>query len=686
MKSQDLDALKKKFIEEATDHIGDLEEALMALEKNPDDQEHIERTFRAMHSLKGGGAMFGFTKVSELTHNLETIYDKIRNQQAKLNDDILTITFESVDFLKKLLYSEEDDQEIQDEQTAFLEKINQLLSTDNNATKTKEGEKKTAKEATIKTFYIFFKPDPRIFDNGTNPLFLLDELASLGQCKAMPRYNILPAFHEMDPTTCYTHWEIFLVTEEDISSIQDVFIFVEDDCELDVELLHTGNLFENNKFNEELTELINTDIDAGIDKVKKMVTESVPKTTAPGKKNPSAKNGKENQIASIRVASDKLDSLMNLVSELVTTQARLNLYTEQDSTPELTSISESIQKLTRQLRDLAFSIVLIPIENMLTRFHRLIRDLSKELGKDINFTTEGAETELDKNIIDNLSDPMMHILRNSIDHGIEDDATRKKNGKPEKGQINLKAYYSGSNVNIQVSDDGAGINPEKIRQKAIQKGIITAETTLSQREVFDLLFQPGFSTSENVTDVSGRGVGMDVVKRKIEEVRGEIEMSSEPGKGTTIIIKLPLTLSIIDGLLVQIDSGHYIVPLSAIVKIYAVQHEEVVNQFNNLVVLDGEQIPFFYLRKEFEVEESNAHVEQVIVVSYEDKKIGLVVDEVIGEYQAVLKPLGKHYKDQEMVSGASILGDGTVALVLDTNKMVSQLSHLQKEKANSKTE
>ncbi len=684
MKSQDIDALKKKFIEEATDHIGDLEEALMALEKNPEDHEHIERTFRAMHSLKGGGAMFGFTKVSELTHNLETIYDKIRNQQAKLNDDILTITFESVDFLKKLLYSNEDDLEIQEEQNAFIEKINQLIAADDNAPEATKNEQQAIKDKTIKTFYIFFKPDPSIFDNGTNPLFLLDELASLGQCKAMPRYNILPAFHEMDPTKCYTHWEIFLATEEDISTIHDIFIFVEDDCELEVELLHAGNLFENNQFNEESAELINTDIDAGIDKVKKIVAESIPTTTKPGKKNPSARNGKESQITSIRVASDKLDGLMNLVSELVTTQARLNLYTEQDSSPELTSISESVQKLTRQLRDLAFSIVLIPIENMLTRFHRLIRDLSKELGKDINFTTEGAETELDKNIIENLTDPLMHILRNSIDHGIENQATRKKNGKPEKGQITLKAFYSGSNVNIRVSDDGAGINPEIIRKKAIQKGIITDETTLSQREVFDLLFQPGFSTSENVTDISGRGVGMDVVKRKIEEVRGEIEMFSEPGKGTTITIKLPLTLSIIDGLLVQIDSSHYIVPLAAIVKIYAVQHEEVVNQFNNLVVLDGEQIPFFYLRKEFNVEESNAHVEQVVVVSYEDKKIGLVVDEVVGEYQAVLKPLGKHYKDQEMVSGASILGDGTVALVLDTNKMVSQLSHLQKEKITSK--
>lgn len=361
---------------------------------------------------------------------------------------------------------------------------------------------------------------------------------------------------------------------------------------------------------------------------------------------------------------------MNLVSELVTTQARLSLFAEQNGIAGLLPIAENVQKLSRQLRDTAFSIVLIPIENMLTRFQRLVRDLSNELGKDVIFVTEGAETELDKTIIESLADPLMHILRNSLDHGIEDSEIRVKRGKPKQGKITLKAFYSGANVMIQISDDGAGIDSAVIAEKAIAKGIITPDRKLTRREVLDLVFLPGFSTAKQVTDVSGRGVGMDVVKRKIADIRGEVEIDSETGFGTTITIKLPLTLSIIDGLLVKVDDTHFIIPLSVVDKIFAVEHSKVLSTFNNVVVLDGKQVPFFYFRKEFGLAESTLHWEQVIVVNFEEKSVGLIVDSVVGEYQAVLKPLGKHYKNQDIISGATILGDGTVALVMDTNKII----------------
>lgn len=365
---------------------------------------------------------------------------------------------------------------------------------------------------------------------------------------------------------------------------------------------------------------------------------------------------------------------MNLVSELVTTQARLSLFAEQSTLPELNAIAENVEKISRQLRDNTFSICLVPMETILVRFQRLVRDLSVELGKDIILVAEGTDTELDKSVIESLADPLLHILRNSIDHGIEDTATRLEKGKPKQGKILLKAFYSGTNVHIQIQDDGAGIDPKKIREKAISKGIISAEAQLSDKELLDLIFLPGFSTASKITDVSGRGVGMDVVRRKIAEIRGEVEIKSQPGTGTTITIKLPVTLSIIDGLLVKIDDTHFVIPLTAVDKCYEANHTQLIHSFNNLITLDGEKVPFFYLRNEFEMPQTDESIEQLVVVKYDDKRVGLSVDAIIGEYQAVLKPLGKLYKNQELISGATILGDGTIALVMDTNKMVKQFS------------
>ncbi len=527
------------------------------------------------------------------------------------------------------------------------------------------------------TYYIFFDPIKEIFDNGTNPLYLLDELHGLGQVKVFAHLNRVPPLAEINPEHCYTYWEVLLATKSSINDISDVFIFVEDESTLEIQKISEANLLNDSLFIDEVANLASIQKDVGLNTLQKLANE------AKNRKNKDANTllkkertaTKDTSISSIRVSADKLDMLMNLVSELVTTQARLSLFAEENSIPGLMPIAENVQKLSRQLRDTAFSIVLIPIENMLTRFQRLVRDLSNELGKDVVFTTEGAETELDKTIIESLADPLMHILRNSLDHGIEDGDTRMKKGKPKQGKISLKAFYSGANVMIQVSDDGAGIDPELITEKAIAKGIITSDRKLSKREVLDLVFLPGFSTAKQVTDVSGRGVGMDVVKRKIADIRGEVEIDSELGYGTTITIKLPLTLSIIDGLLVKVADTHFIIPLSVVDKIFAVEHKVIVSTFNNVVVLDGKQYPFFYIRKEFDIPEGQEKYEQVIVVNFEEKRVGLIVDTVIGEYQAVLKPLGKHYKNQDMISGATILGDGTVALVMDTNKIIKQFAH-----------
>jgi len=455
-----------------------------------------------------------------------------------------------------------------------------------------------------------------------------------------------------------------------------VFLFVESDSKLEIQKLAEENLLADKLFVEEVSQLAEVQKDVGLVTIQRLATKAAARINKEKAKQFTKERiaTKDKTAASIRVSSDKLDHLMNLVSELVTTQARLSLFAEQTNVPGLAPIVENVHKLTRQLRDIAFSIVLIPIENLFGRFQRLVRDLSAELHKEVDFIVEGADTELDKTIIENLSDPLMHIIRNSMDHGIEDARVRIANGKPAKGKIHLKAFYSGASVIIQVSDDGAGIDPEIIHAKAISKGLVPSDKKMSKKEILDLIFLPGFSTAKKVTDVSGRGVGMDVVKKKISDIRGEVDVESEVGKGTTITIKLPLTLSIIDGLLVSIDSSHFVIPLSSIDKIYAVDKESIYSSFNNLVTLDGTQIPFFSLRKEFNLQPSNEELEQVVVVNFEDNRVGLVVDYVIGEYQAVLKPLGKHYKSHDIFSGATILGDGTVALVMDTNKIIKMFA------------
>ncbi len=679
-----MEKFTEKFIEEATDNISDLESALLELESNPDSTDLVERVFRAMHSLKGGGSMFGFNKLSEFTHHLENLWDRIREGRMKVNQGLLDLTLQSVDHLKMLL-KEKDDLSSDTETTHknLTVQVMKFLGEEATEDSGNSNGSSNGDRDGMKTYYIYFDPDENIFDDGTNPLFLLDELNSLGQCRIIPYLERIPLLPDIDPVKCYTYWEVILATKEDENAIYDVFIFVQNQAEINVHLLSEENLFNNTSFVQKLDEVATGEKDLGFEGFKEILNNlSTPEESKEEEtRKPGGNLNRESTISSIRVESEKIDHMMNLVSELVTTQARLSLRAEQLGDTELEGIAENVQKLTRQLRDNAFDVALVPVETMLTRFQRLVRDLSATLNKKVNFTAEGTDTELDKNIIEKLTDPILHIIRNCIDHGIETPEERKKAGKPEEGKIRFKAFYSGASVHIQVHDDGKGIDPENIRKKAVERGLISPEASLSRKETFDLLFQPGFSTSENVTDVSGRGVGMDVVKRNLSEIRGEVEVDSEPNAGTTLTVKLPLTLSIIDGLLVQIAENKYVMPLSAVDKIYAVNHSDVVNQFNNLTVLDGEQVPFFNLRNEFRLPESDKETEEIVAVKYNDTRVGLVVDNVVGEYQAVLKSLGKMYKELEMISGATILGDGTVALVMDTNKMIEKFSAASEKKS-----
>ena len=674
-----MDDFQKKFLDEATDLINDLEEALLEIEKRPEDIDLIEKIFRVMHSLKGGGSMFGFEEVSEFTHNLENIYDLIRNRRLEINKDILNVTLASVDHIKILLKEGLEDEETLEDHRDLTKKILQIIDDKQIESITSESDKskEDADDKSFKSFHVYFKPHQNIFKDGTNPLFLIDELYQLGIAKIFAHIDDVPEIEKYDNSLCYTSWDIILSTNRGLEEIKDIFMFVDDNSTLNINQFADYNVLVNEEFNDWLSQYTGKIKNFDPDSLKKqaMLIKNNDKIGKEGQKIKTKRLENKDTISTIRVSADKIDQLMNLVSELVTTQASLTLYADNSKMHDLVVIAENVENLTRQLRDIAFSISLIPIDSMITRFHRLVRDLSEEFGKDIIFETEGGETELDKTLIQNLTEPIMHIIRNSIDHGIEPPEERVRLGKPSKGKITLKAFYSGANVILTLHDDGRGINPKMIRAKAVNKGLIPEDSTYTDKEYLNMIFLPGLSTAQVITDISGRGVGMDVVKRKINEVRGEVDIESDLGVGTAINIKLPLTLSIIDGLLVKINRTHYVIPLSVVDKIYEAKHEDLVGTFNNMIILDGNQYPFYYLREEFEDMENLPEQEQIILVNYEEARIGLAVDYVVGEYQAVLKPLGRHYRNHDIISGATILGDGTVALVLDTNKIIKQFSY-----------
>ena len=382
-------------------------------------------------------------------------------------------------------------------------------------------------------------------------------------------------------------------------------------------------------------------------------------------------NLKIGALTSIRVSSDKLDTLVNLVGELVTIQASLTQASNKKNDPELISIAEIIEGLTWELRDNALNIRMIPIGTTFNKFKRLVRDLSKELGKEVELITDGAETELDKNVIERLGDPLVHIVRNCIDHGIEFPEVRKSLGKPVAGKIHLSAKHSGANVLIKISDDGAGLNKNAILAKAIEKNLDPADADLPEKEIFKLILKPGFSTAKAVTNISGRGVGMDVVQKAIESLRGSVEIKSDLGKGTSITLKLPLTLVIIEGLIVRVDSEYFVLPLSFVEECIELR-EKNKKEFKNKHLIDirGELIPYISLREKFDVYGEGPDIEQIVVTKDDDFRIGFAVDEIIGEHQTVIKTLGNYYKHVEIVSGATVLGDGTVALIIDVQRFI----------------
>jgi two-component system chemotaxis sensor kinase CheA len=460
----------------------------------------------------------------------------------------------------------------------------------------------------------------------------------------------------MDPERCYVSWDLVLATTAGREAIRDVFIFVEDCCELSIEPAHRLAPDANSS---------PASATAGeASRTARVLEEN--RATSGGRRVYDAPD----TASSLRVPAAKLDQFVDLVGELVTVQARLSEIAAQLGDLEVVAVSEEIERLTSSLRENSMNIRMLPIRATFEKFRRLVHDLARDLGKNVELTIEGAETELDKTVVDQLSDPLMHLIRNSMDHGIEAHDLRAARGKRPTANLHLSARHSGASVLIAVSDDGGGIDSEAVRNRAIERGLVAADAQLTQSETYALLFQPGFSTAKQVTDVSGRGVGMDVVRQRVDSLRGSIDVASTPGQGTSVTLRLPLTLAIIDGLLVMIGEAYFVLPLANTREcIELTQADVAAANGKHLANVRGELVPYIRLREHFSISGERPEIEQIMVVETEQGRYGFVVDRVLGDCQTVIKNLGRFYRHVQVVSGATILGNGTVALILDPERL-----------------
>jgi len=684
------DIHSEAFIQEAQELLQELEASLLELEGDTGNTELIARIFRAMHTIKGSGAMFGFENIAHFVHDIETAYDMVRNGELRVSKPMLDYSFKSCDVIKQML----DDGNLKAESGEALEIITYFrgcrkdTDTVQNSAQEHHEEPETGPEL---TYRIRFEPSVDIFLSGTNPAMLLAELQEMGECEIITHITKIPEFEELDPEKCYTFWDVILTTSKTENDIRDVFMFVEDESVLKIDVIYESGLDEENyrKLGEILVEKgdISADALAEIMKEKKMIGEmlvekglveqdAVVSALEEQKyiKNLKAKKAATENNTSLRVPSEKLDSLVDLVGELVTVQARLNQTAVSMANAELSKIAEDVERLVWELRDNTMSIRMLQIGTTFSKYKRLVRDLAMDLGKDIELVTKGEETELDKTVIEKLGDPLVHLVRNSVDHGIELPAERTAAGKNPKGRITLSAEHSGDSVLIRITDDGKGLDKKVLMKKAIEKGLISEHAELSAKEAFELIFLPGFSTAATVSNISGRGVGMDVVKRNIEALRGTIDIDSTLGKGTEITLKLPLTLAIIDGLLVRIGGQFFIIPLSMVNE--CIEFKEALHRTESgrcILKVRDDLIPYVKLRSIFFIPDEEPEIQQIVILDIENNRIGFVVDSVIGDHQTVIKSLGKSFKKVECISGASVLGDGSIALIIDVMKIYNSV-------------
>jgi len=687
------------YREEACELLSELETSLLELEETPDDTELIGRVFRAMHTIKGSGAMFGFDEIAGFTHEVETVFDMVRNGRMSVTRQLLDLTLRARDHIKSLLDAsisgEEVDRSAGERIIAGLRQLVPPAMPDSLIPPVTEAEPADQAAGERLTWRIRFKPLPEILLSGTNPLGLINELRDLGSCHVIAHTDQIPQLCDMNPEHCYLYWDIILTTTHGKDAIKDVFIFVEDDCELKIDLVDDGSdneasykklgdiLVERGDLSPaEMNNILSLQRRFGelavsvgavtTDQVKSALVEQQQV------KNIRQERASQESATSIRVPAEKLDQLVNLVGELVTVQAHLSQTAALQGNADFAAIAEEVERLIGELRDTALNIRMLPIGSTFSKFKRLVRDLSQELGKEIEMETSGAETELDKTVIERLNDPLVHLIRNSIDHGIEMPDVRIAAGKPPSGTVHLGAVHSGDSVLITIADDGAGLDRDRIRAKAIERGLIAPNAELSDKEIHNLIFAPGFSTASAVTSVSGRGVGMDVVKKGIEALRGSIDISSNRGTGSTITLRIPLTLAIIESLLVRIGESYFVLPLSSVEECVELTREDISRAHDrHLANVRGSIVPYIPLREQFGITGERPEIEQIVISAIGGSKVGFVVDSVIGQHQTVIKSLGTMYRDIRGISGATILGDGTVALILDMGVLFRQAGEME---------
>jgi len=689
----DLNILREMFKSEAYELLGELESALLALEETPREKDVISRVFRALHTIKGSGGACGFDTISHLAHEVESVYDAIRNDKLEASREIINVTLAAKDQIAALFDEFYQNRPAEAGATEQIIKRFRGLVPEGLIAKPKPAAAPAKVEEERQTTYrIRFRPSRTIFETGTDPQRLLDELNTLGTCRVVAQLGDIPPLDTLNPELCYIYWDMILTTNRGLNAVKDVFIFVQDASEVAIEPIEMeGTLTEDEgykKLGEILVErgdLSPSDIvdiygeqkrfgeilvERGLvdnDRVEAALTEQQ------HVRDMRRERQKSEEMLSIRVQSNKLDKLVDLVGELVTVQARLTQVATAGTSAVLLSIAEEVERLTAELRDNTMSIRMLPIGTIFNKFKRVVRDLSQNLGKNVELVMDGAETELDKSVIEKLHDPLVHLIRNCIDHGIETPAERTALGKPANGTIRLSAAHSGAHVLIRIEDNGAGMNSDAIRRKGVEKGLIAADADLSEQDLFALVLTPGFSTAQQVSDVSGRGVGMDVVKQAIDALRGDIDISSRRGAGTVITLSLPLTLAIIDGFLTKIGGDHFVFPLSLVDECVELSSSVVKTGDRDLLNVRGAIVPYIKLRERFAVKGERPGIEQVVITKVDSMRVGFVVDHVVGGHQTVIKNLGKMYKGVEGISGATILGDGSVALILDVPKLIQSV-------------
>lgn len=659
--SMDLQRFHVTFFEESREGLDAMEAGLLSLEQGSRDPEVINSVFRAAHSIKGGAGTFGFEAMAGLTHVLETLLDELRSGKREVELQAIDVILESVDVLRALLREAEHGTPADPVAVkAMHDRLQQAMTATASVQAT--AMPATSQAAEPEAWQIGFTPAPSLFMSGNDPLRIIRELEHLGPLQVACRSGRLPGFSDLDPLEAYLAWDLGLIAKVPRSAIEETFAWVVDDCELEIREVQAPN-----PAGEPAPVLVQAPGSAS----------SAPAAATVAANAPAAAAAAQEAETSIRVSVDKVDALINLVGELVITQAMLKQISggiDPAHAEQLFAGLDLLERNTRDLQEAVIGVRMLPVDAVFRRFPRLVRDLSTRLGKQVRLRTVGESTELDKGLIEKIADPLVHLVRNSIDHGLELPEVRRAAGKDETGTITLAASHQGGHIVVEVSDDGRGLNRGKILEKARERGIAVPDNP-TDAQVWDLVFAPGFSTAEEITDLSGRGVGMDVVRRNIQGLGGEVQLESNAGHGTRVLIRLPLTLAILDGMTVCVAGETVILPLAHVLEALQPRPDEVrtMGVTGRVLRVRGEYLPIVSLGDAYGYGRTAQGDPLVVVVEAEGQKIALEVDELVGQQQVVVKNIENNYRRIAGISGATILGDGRVALIVDVGGLVRSL-------------